>query len=672
MHLIQCYISGFGTLQDVSLEFDRGLNSFYAPNGQGKTTLQAFLKAMLYGLPSYKANSKGFEDRRHYCPFSGAAFGGSLTLAHQGKTYCITRHFDPKSEARDQYQVTCQGLPTRDLGDCPGRAIFQVDRDAFERTAFFTAQPGELSAGGDIAQRLQAMVDNTAPEQDYARAYQSLAEAARQLQGPRGQRGKLPELAAQIQALTVQVENKQALETSLEEDHAQRQRLEAAIHGAQCQLEAAQENALLAERWQVYQEKQALAAHKASQAAQLRQACGSPQPTGAQQQTLRQCRDDLAAMARQDQDTFPLEKQAQLLALNRAYPYGMPGGEDIRRAEALHHQLQQPQSLPAKPRLWLLVLALGVLLALGGGALAWLRLWPGVAMAAVGVVLAVCAGVVHMKKQSAWRRACQTQQRRREALGQELAALLSPYGIGDYHPRLSQDAYDLEALTRERQAFQAQAAADQAQQAAQDYRREYGLTGPAQPQADTRALQQTLAGYRQQLANLNRQILDSEADLEDLAETPLRLEEAREQHSQLQQHYHLLLTARGCLEAAEQNLRRKHIHPVRSRFDQYAAQLAPALGARLALDEGFRLYLREKAGEFDPRHLSAGELTMAALCLRLSLLDNLYGERQCPVFLDDPFVFLDETHLAKTRQMLALLAQSRQMLYVTCHESRKI
>ena len=154
MKLIECYIAGFGALQDRSYRFDEGLSVFCQHNGAGKSTLAAFLKAMLYGMPSYKANSKGFEDRRHYFPFGGGAYGGSLTLSFQGETYCITRRFDAKSEVKDAMSVTCQGAPTDALGKIPGRTIFQVDSDSFERTAFFTADPGELAVGDVITFRL--------------------------------------------------------------------------------------------------------------------------------------------------------------------------------------------------------------------------------------------------------------------------------------------------------------------------------------------------------------------------------------------------------------------------------------------------------------------------------------------------------------------------------------
>ena len=52
MRLISCRIDGFGKYQNAKWDFSEGLNVYRLPNGEGKTTLAAFLRAMLYGLPT--------------------------------------------------------------------------------------------------------------------------------------------------------------------------------------------------------------------------------------------------------------------------------------------------------------------------------------------------------------------------------------------------------------------------------------------------------------------------------------------------------------------------------------------------------------------------------------------------------------------------------------------
>ncbi len=717
MGLISAYVAGFGALRDVNFDFSQGLNSYCMANGSGKSTLAAFLKAMLYGLPSYKSNTRGFEDRRHYYPFEGGSFGGSLTLEYGGKIYCISRRFDAKSETKDALAVTWDGKPTRDLGDCPGKVIFRVDRESFERTAFFTAEPGEVAATDGIAARLQSLVGSSTGG-DYVRGETALAEAARQLQGPRGQTGKIPQLTQKIKGLQQDVQTQTQLQQALAARYARKKALEAELAREQEALEQSRSRSLAREQWDVYRRMDEQAARAEADAAALEAACGKPQPTAQAQAELDRCRD--ALMASLPLEDMSREKREQLAALRAAYPRGVPGQETLAQAAALDEQLRRPAQLPEQPGhtpWWLL----GLIPAVAGVAVAFFALWPGVLLAALGIALAVVLRVLSRRKETAYARLCQWEREKRDDLSRQLTALLKPYGLQGYHPRLHRDGVYLETLAREEAELsarnqarrsgyddalaqageifsrcglalssqpeqdiarlledlealpEARANAARLRGFAQEYRAEKGLVSPPPaPAEDASGLAARAEAHRRELAAIREQIGDLEYRLEDLADCALALEEAREQLAALEEHHRLLLTARACLENAEQSLRRKHISPVKTRFDHYAGALEEALGARLALDKDFRLYLRERSGQQDARHLSPGQRAMAALCLRLSLLDNLYPGEKPPVLLDDPFAFLDSGNLEKASAMLRELAREWQIFYFTCHESRKI
>ena len=64
-------------------------------------------------------------------------------------------------------------------------------------------------------------------------------------------------------------------------------------------------------------------------------------------------------------------------------------------------------------------------------------------------------------------------------------------------------------------------------------------------------------------------------------------------------------------------------------------------------------------------------------CVRLAMIDAMYtdGGRKKngylpPLLLDDPFVNLDEGHLAAAKELLSEIAERFQILYFVCHESR--
>ena len=50
MRIREAGIFNFGKLQNIKFQFSDGINVIYGENEQGKSTLHAFLMAMLFGL----------------------------------------------------------------------------------------------------------------------------------------------------------------------------------------------------------------------------------------------------------------------------------------------------------------------------------------------------------------------------------------------------------------------------------------------------------------------------------------------------------------------------------------------------------------------------------------------------------------------------------------------
>ena len=68
----------FGALERRSLTLGPGLNVVEAPNESGKSTLAAFLRTMLYGLPTRDRGA--LADKNRYQPWSGSPMQGTLEL----------------------------------------------------------------------------------------------------------------------------------------------------------------------------------------------------------------------------------------------------------------------------------------------------------------------------------------------------------------------------------------------------------------------------------------------------------------------------------------------------------------------------------------------------------------------------------------------------------------
>ena len=86
MRIREIRIDGFGRFHDLTLPAPARLGLFLGPNEAGKTTLMAFVRAILFG----------FEDRRsgrnRYEPFRGGVHGGALLLEdREGRRYRVER-----------------------------------------------------------------------------------------------------------------------------------------------------------------------------------------------------------------------------------------------------------------------------------------------------------------------------------------------------------------------------------------------------------------------------------------------------------------------------------------------------------------------------------------------------------------------------------------------------
>ena len=88
MRIESLHIDRFGKLRDFDLTLEEGLTLIYGRNESGKSTVMAFLRAMLYGL---NGNSASIEqnDRRRYMPWGEISMGGSLRLTDGNGTDLI-------------------------------------------------------------------------------------------------------------------------------------------------------------------------------------------------------------------------------------------------------------------------------------------------------------------------------------------------------------------------------------------------------------------------------------------------------------------------------------------------------------------------------------------------------------------------------------------------------
>lgn len=107
MRLIDLHIDGFGKFHDLDLRFAEGMNILYGHNEAGKSTLHAFLQAMLYGLERRPGIGSAAKLHKKYRPWDAPErFGGTLRLAHEGRIYRIVRDFNADDLSADGAATT--------------------------------------------------------------------------------------------------------------------------------------------------------------------------------------------------------------------------------------------------------------------------------------------------------------------------------------------------------------------------------------------------------------------------------------------------------------------------------------------------------------------------------------------------------------------------------------
>lgn len=101
-------IKAFGRLEDRRMVFGDGVNLIQGENEAGKTTLHAFIRAMLFGMERGRGRASREDDYTRYRPWNASGnYGGRMDLEIGGKTYRMIRDF-----ARDGRDLTVYDLET--------------------------------------------------------------------------------------------------------------------------------------------------------------------------------------------------------------------------------------------------------------------------------------------------------------------------------------------------------------------------------------------------------------------------------------------------------------------------------------------------------------------------------------------------------------------------------
>ncbi|MGL4949468.1 MAG: ATP-binding protein [Anaeroplasmataceae bacterium] len=188
---------------------------------------------------------------------------------------------------------------------------------------------------------------------------------------------------------------------------------------------------------------------------------------------------------------------------------------------------------------------------------------------------------------------------------------------------------------------------------------------------DLDSINEKLNTYISYKNDSNRKIKELEEKQESLEEKLVEIKEKEEYLKTLTYDYKILTLTNTFLKQADEEVSNKYIKPVIEKFEKYKAIIKANLDVEVSIDRDFNIFIR-KDGETKPfYHLSQGELSICAFCVRLALIDTL-SETKAFIILDDPFIALDKQNITNTLSLVKKLSSEIQIIYLTCHDSRII
>ena len=607
----------FRKVHGLPADLHAGINIISGGNETGKSTLHAFIRAMLYGLT--RNRSRSLDEYQLREPWENPAyFSGSMKLLYEGKIYRIDRNFGRRQE---QVEVICETDGTKAADPAAAISAFTggLSEADFDNTVFIRQAGSE--AGGQLGERLRDYLinaDQSADDSvDVSAASEKLKKRRKKTES--GKNEALREIEAQIQEKTRESEyvtrdlerllEKRSKESVQGESKAPFERIEeGSIQGGMQQIGAA---------------------------------AGAAQKAGA----------DQAAEAVQATDTATSEKAAQAEDAARPEESAVPG-EDAPPA--------QPEDTEGVllPAAVFLSFAAAILMCV----CAWIttdhRMRYGMLAGAVltGIV-AVCLlyRVLHpvSKTERIRKRA-----KREEFLNRHLGFREDPDDPADRAEamRRQQKARDQILRAREEEARREEEVRQQQrlemEQSLQNQEAEDRLRRGAQVQRIARS-----------------QLLDREISLrrEKLEELRKELEELYRKKAALSRYdeeIRAIELARSRIQELSGNLYHESGADFAKEVSAILSVLTDGRYTRISLDEKNLIRLNTPDKLLSVDQVSYGTMQQVYFALRLASAGLLSGGSEVPILLDEPFAMYDEKRLERALRILA--GSARQVILFSC------
>lgn len=170
---------------------------------------------------------------------------------------------------------------------------------------------------------------------------------------------------------------------------------------------------------------------------------------------------------------------------------------------------------------------------------------------------------------------------------------------------------------------------------------------------------------------LSNKIVEFESDIDKLDELNEKRLDIIEEIKNLEDEYNKIKMTSEFLKESQIKLLETYVKPMRDSINKYVS-LFFENGNEYNIDVNFKFQFVTESGVKEIDRYSIGYQTIVNLCMRLALIDCLYPKEKPFIILDDPFVNFDDEKLELSRGLIKSISKKYQIVYYTCHISRKI
>lgn len=240
MYILSLSIHEFAGLRDFSLDLSEGLNLITGRNESGKSTLIAFIRFILYGLPKRRAGEVLSDGDRAFSWENGVA-DGSMTVKKDGTVYRIERREQSGSSRRLLHIIdesTGELLPK---GVTPESLLLGFPAEVFDSTACLRQlRMGELDSDG-LSGAIENLILSGDESINTERVLKNLDKARTVLLHKNGRGGEIYRTETEISSLRLSLDREREDHRAKREAEEERTVLQKRIGETARALERAEE-----------------------------------------------------------------------------------------------------------------------------------------------------------------------------------------------------------------------------------------------------------------------------------------------------------------------------------------------------------------------------------------------------------------------------------------------